>query len=302
MPPVEPDHSTTVLPPIPELLSVEPIGTERFRGVSPFHWPGGRVFGGLVAGQALRAAGSTVGADSLPHSLHAYFLRLGRPDLPLDHVVTRVRDGRSFSTRLVEVAQAGEVIFTLTASFHRTESGEEYQVQRAADAPVPTDDGASPGEVLPHLTALTDLEVRDLGPTVPEPDGTFRSTRRMWLRVRGPQADGRLPDDPLLHASVLTFLSDMGVVSAVRPPSTPVEWDTVMGASLDHSLWFHRPARVDGWLFYDLHSLSVSGSRGVVRGVMHEASGRLCASMTQEALVRHTEGVAPRVWGVRPEV
>lgn len=287
-------HPAGPLPTIPELLAVDPIGTERFRGVSPLDWPGSRVFGGLVAGQALRAACATV-PDAQPHSLHAYFLRLGRPELPMDHTVTRVRDGRSFATRSVEVAQAGEVIFTMLASFHRPEPGEEYQVARAFDAAGPDDD--HPGEVLAHLAALKDLEVRDLGPTAPEADGTFRSTRRMWLRVRGP-----LPDDPALHACILVFLSDMGIVTAARPPRTPLAWDTVMAASLDHNVWFHRPVRVDEWLLSDLHSLSVSGARGLARGVLHDASGRLVASLTQEALVRPTEGPARHVWGQRPEV
>jgi len=282
------------LPLIPELVSVERVGTERYRGVSPRGWPGGRVFGGLVAAQALRAACATVDGIT-PHSLHAYFLRLGRPELPMDHVVTRVRDGRSFATRSVEVAQAGEVIFTMLASFHRREEGEEYQVARAADAPGPTDDAH--GEVLPHLAALRDLEVRDLGPTAAEPDGTFRSTRRMWLRVRGP-----LPDDPGLHACILTFLSDMGIVTAARPPRTPLAWDAVMAASLDHNVWFHRAPRVDEWLLSDLHSLSVSGARGLARGVLHDDAGRLVASLTQEALVRTTGGPARHVWGQRPEV
>jgi acyl-CoA thioesterase II len=119
----------------------------------------------------------------------------------------------------------------------------------------------------------------------------------MWLRVRGPIAD-----DPMLHACILTFMSDMGIVVAVRPPRTPLVWDRVMAASLDHAVWFHRPAKVDGWLFYDLHSLSLSGSRGVTRGVMHDSTGRLCASVTQEALVRTTADRSSRSWGQRPEV
>jgi acyl-CoA thioesterase II len=286
-----------VLARIPELLDIDPIGTERFRGVSPQGWPGGRVFGGLVAAQALRAAGRTVDA-SPPHSLHAYFLRLGRPELPLDHTVTRVRDGRSFCTRSVEVAQAGEVIFTMLASFHQGEPDEEeYQVSRAPDAPRPDAEGGPAGEVLPHLQALRDLEVLDLGPTGQAPDGTFRSTRRMWLRVRD-----QLPDDPLLHACIVTFMSDMGIVTAARPPRTPLAWDTVMAASLDHAVWFHRPVRADRWLLYDLHSLSVSGARGLARGVMHDATGRLCTSVTQETLVRTAGGDRRRAWGQRPEV
>lgn len=268
---------STTLPSIPELIRVEPVGTERYRGVSPHRWPGERVFGGLVAAQALMACGATI-TDLRPHSLHAYFLRLGRPELPLDYTVTRVRDGRSFATRSVEVTQSGEVIFTMIASFHHDEPGESYQLNRSSDA-VPGDE--PPGEILPYLAALQDLDVRDLGPTAPEADGTFRSTLRMWLRVRD-----ELPDDPLLHASIITLMSDMGTVTAARSPIDPQADRPVMAASLDHAVWFHRDIRADDWLLYDLHSVSAAGARALSRGVMHSSDGTLGVSVTQEALVR----------------
>lgn len=265
------------LPPITELISVERVGTERYRGVSPHRWPGERVFGGLVAAQSLMAAGQTI-TGLRPHSLHAYFLRLGRPELPLDYTVTRVRDGRSFATRSVEVTQSGEVIFTMIASFHHDEPGASYQLNRSTDD-VPSDEPA--GDVLPYLAALTDLDVRDLGPTPPEADGTFRSTLRMWLRVRD-----ELPDDPLLHASIITLMSDMGTVTAARPPSDADSDRPFMAASLDHAVWFHRDIRADDWLLYDLHSVSAAGARALSRGLMHSADGTLGVSVTQEALVR----------------
>lgn len=267
------------IPPIPELVSIERVGVDRFRGVSPLGWPGERIFGGLVAAQAVTAAGSTM-EGARPHSLHAYFLRPGRSELPLDYNVTRVRDGRSFATRSVEVAQSGEVIFTMIASFHRTEPGEEYQVNRAADVALP--DGDDPADTPSYLRALSDLDARSVGATPQETDGTFRSTHRTWLRVRD-----RLPNDPLLHAAIVTLMSDMGTVTAARPPLESTrdnQW--VMGASLDHAIWFHRDLRADDWLLYDLHSISLGGARGLARGVLHAADGTLGASVVQEALIR----------------
>ncbi|MFV0533084.1 MAG: acyl-CoA thioesterase [Cumulibacter sp.] len=274
------DSAHEGVPPFRELVSIEPYGAERFRGISPLHWPGHRVFGGIVAGQALQAAGHTV-SGLRPHSMHAYFLQIGRPEIPLDYAVTRVRDGRSFATRSVEVTQAGSVIFTMLASFHRAEPGEQYQLHRAADVAVPAHDAQSPQSVLPHLEVLDDLDVQDVGATEPRDDGTFASTRRMWLRVRED-----LPDDPLLHASILTLMSDMGMVTAARPPAMWRDSRPTMAASLDHAVWFHRDIRVDDWLLYDLHSVSVAGSRALARGVMHAAGGDLVASITQEALIR----------------
>ena len=261
------------------ILELTETDTDSFRGANPGDWPGGRVFGGLVAGQALRAATYTVGAEHGPHSLHAYFVRPGRPGVPIDHSVDRTRDGRSFTTRRVDSRQDGEVIFTLSASFHTAEPGPEYQLPMAAEVPAP-EDLDPPGWPFSASGALTNLELREVGPTPPEPDGTYRSTRRVWLRARD------VGDDPLMHACALTFMSDLGVVMAARPPRPGARWDAVMTASLDHAVWFHRPVRADQWLLYDLHALANHGARGMVRGVIHERSGTLVASVAQEVLVR----------------
>ena len=250
-----------------------------FLGPNPENWPGGRVFGGLVAAQALRAATLTVRPDHLPHSLHAYFVRPGRPGVPFDHRVDRTRDGRSFTTRKVDSCQEGEVIFTLSSSFHRAEPGPEYQLPMASDVPAPEDLDPPDWPFFPS-GALTHLEMREVGPTPPEPDGTYRSTRRVWLRAR------EVGEDPLVHACALTFMSDLGVVMAARPPKPGGGWEAMMPASLDHAVWFHRPVRADEWMLYDLHALSNHGARGMVRGVLHERSGTLVASVSQEVLIR----------------
>jgi acyl-CoA thioesterase II len=261
------------------ILGLAEEDTDVFVGPNPGDWPGGRVFGGLVAAQALRAATRTVRPDHAPHSLHAYFVRPGRPGVPIDHAVDRTRDGRSFTTRRVDSRQDGEVIFTLSASFHRDEPGPEYELPMATDVPAP-EDLDPPGWPFSGSGALTHLELREVGPTPPEPDGTYRSTRRVWLRARDVGAD------PLMHACALTFMSDLGVVMAARPPRPGTTWDAMMPASLDHAVWFHRPVRADQWLLYDLHALANHGARGMVRGVIHERSGALVASVAQEVLIR----------------
>lgn len=261
------------------ILGLDEERPDVYRGPNAADWPGGRVFGGLVAAQALRAATYTVGPDHAPHSLHAYFVRPGRPGVPIEHAVDRTRDGRSFTTRRVDSRQDGEVIFSLSASFHTAEPGPEYQLPMAADVPAP-EDLDPPGWPFSASGALSNLELREVGPTPPEPDGTYRSTRRVWVRARD------VGDDPLMHACVLTFMSDLGVVMAARPPRPGTTWESVMTASLDHALWFHRPARPDQWLLYDLHALVNHGARGMVRGVIHDRSGTLVASVAQEVLVR----------------
>lgn len=265
-----------------DLITLEPLEVDLYRGHNPTMWPGARVFGGLVAAQSLRAAIGSVEVDHHVHSLHGYFLRPGKPGDPIVYHVDRIRNGRSFTTRRVNAVQNGEAIFTMASSFHRMgEGAEDYQMPRAADAPVPDDIDDRTGGFPGRPSFFRPFELRELGPTPPGPDGTYRSTRRVWVRTAAP-----LPDDPAIHACVIAFMSDMAVVIAARPPSPGEPWAGFMGASLDHAVWFHRPVRADSWLFYDLHSLSFTNARGLARGTMHALDGTLGVSVTQEALLR----------------
>jgi acyl-CoA thioesterase-2 len=240
------------------------------------------VFGGQVAAQAVRAALNTVPSERGIHSLHAYFIRPGRTGEEIDMHVERPRDGRSFTSRRVRAVQSDEVIFDMIASFHVHEDGPEYQIPIADDIPDP-DDVEEPKGMFGRMRSMMPFDMREMGPTPPV-DGIYRSTRRAWFKTVG-----ELPDDPALHACVLAFASDMGVVSAARVPvAGENEWERFMGASLDHAVWFHRPARADEWLLFDLHAVANFGARGFARGTMHTQDGTLAVSVVQEALLRPT--------------
>lgn len=262
-------------------LELEPSGSDRFRVPNPDPGYGQRVFGGQVAAQAIRAAVATVEPDRPPHSLHAYFIRPGRPGVPITFEVERTRDGRSFSTRRVVAHQDDVTIFEMSTSLHVRESGVDYQLPMPSGVPDPetVSDRSSfiPDEARDRLP----VDMRELGATEPDESGWYPSTRRVWMRVKRV-----LPDDPLLHACVLTFLSDMGAVMGARAPLPEQPLVRLMGASLDHSLWFHRPMRADDWFLYDLHAVSNAGARGLARGTMHAADGVLGVSVAQEALLR----------------
>jgi acyl-CoA thioesterase-2 len=246
-------------------------GQEFSTSLSPDWWPGERTFGGMVVAQALYAALRTVSADRPVHSLHGYFLRPSRPGVPTTHRIQRVRDGRTFTTRDVQSEVDGKTAFRMTCSFHAPEEGDEYQLPMAADDP-------SPREV-EGFEAPFPFDIRELGHTEQRIDGTFRSTRRCWFRTRE-----RMPDDPALHSCVLAYLSDM-TGAAFRPLSLGT-WGTHTDASLDHALWFHRPARADQWNLFDLHALVNAGGRATIRATMHGEDGQLHLSMAQELLIR----------------
>ena len=274
-----------------DLLDLEQIEVDIFRGRSPEGERRQRVFGGQVAGQALVAAGRTVPEDRPVHSLHAYFIRPGDPTVPLIYLVERVRDGRSFTTRRVTTIQHGKTIFTLSASFHRDEPGVEH-ADPMPDVP-PPDAIATTAERMEKLFGPSvrewydgnPIDIRHIGPLSfeAERDPSLRTTRNMvWLRV-----DGDLPDDPLLHVCLMTYASDMTLLDSVLL-AHGLSWadGRTTGASLDHAMWFHGPFRADRWLLYAQDSPVARGSRGLARGEVYTSDGNLVVSVVQEGLVR----------------
>lgn len=260
------------------MLDLEPIDRDIFRGPDPGDGDG-RLFGGQVASQALRAAAATIDVDHLVNSLHSYFLRPGRFGIPVVFTVDRIRDGRSFSTRRVVAMQQGEAILNLDASFHAHEEGGTYQGDSPlGSVPDPDDLTRDPDRRGPHQRPIESRSLR--------PSDAGAGTRARWARTAEP-----LPDDPILHACAITYLSDSGPVGASRL-ALGVDDDRAedrrryMTASLDHCLWFHRPVRADEWLYYRLDAQAAGASRGLARGEMWTRDGHLAVSVAQEALLR----------------
>lgn len=262
------------------LLDLEPIEQNLFRGQSPDE-KRQRVFGGQVAGQALVAATRTV-EHGLVHSLHAYFLRPGDPTIPIVYEVERIRDGRSFTTRRVVAIQHGQAIFHLSASFHGPEQGLEHQNAAPADLPEPESLPTFQERNLAHKEQLGEWYTRPRPidtRVVPSNDGDLEHF--IWMR-----ADGVLPDDIVVHQCVLTYASDMTLLdNVIRPHGLTFMDGTVMMASLDHAMWFHRPFRADEWFLYAQDTPTASGARGLARGQIYQ-NGELVVSVVQEGLVR----------------
>lgn len=276
-----------------DLLDLERIEEDIYRGQSRSAVVP-RVFGGQVAAQALVAAGRTVPADRAAHSLHAYFLRTGDPGAPIVYSVDRIRDGRSFTTRRVVAVQHGKPIFHLSASFQAYEDGLDHQapMPEAPDpATLPTSQERLAGyahldpEVVERF--LEAREAIDLRYVDEPPYGEFGAPRephsQVWFR-----ANGKLDDDPLLHVVLATYVSDMTLLDSVLLAHGRGGWAVgdVVGASLDHAMWFHRPFRADEWLLYDQESPSAHGGRGLGQARIYTRDGRLAISVVQEGVVR----------------
>ncbi|UPK77018.1 acyl-CoA thioesterase II [Nocardioidaceae bacterium SCSIO 66511] len=277
------------------LLDLERLDEDLFRGSHPRSSEMTRVFGGQVAAQALMAACSSIPAGRSVHSLHAYFLLGGDPSVPLIYDVDRIRDGGSFSTRRVMARQHGEVIFYLTASFHKHELG--YDHQDVMPVVPPVEDSIKMVDLFETLNESvaehwrrewSALDLRYVGDNRAEDDPTRKTVpavQRMWFR-----ANGDLPDDPVLNACVLTYISDLSLLgTSLLPHGVMIGSPRLQPASLDHAVWFHRPVRADEWLLYDQTSPTATGARGFATANIYTQDGVLVASVAQEGLIRPIE-------------
>ncbi|MFI6284188.1 acyl-CoA thioesterase [Streptomyces sp. NPDC051018] len=302
------EEGTPGAAPVPGLaayLSLEALGADTFRGDCHAGAPG-RAYGGLVAAQALVAAGGTVEASRLPHSMHGYFVRQGDPEQPVEYRVERVRSGRIYDNRTVVAHQHDRTVYTLSASFKVPENAEDSQAGESAG----TTDGPHPGmPVIPGPEDLPDplpvwaaerprdfvmahahrrLDLRyhlpgEPGEGVP-PTGVTR--QYIWFKV-----PGKLPDDPLLHASALVYAADTALAPTAamhRELPAPLRRHTprIHLASLDYALWLHRPFRADEWLLLSVRGPLLADGRGLGTGECWTREGVLVASSVQEAVVR----------------
>lgn len=274
------------------ILDLERLEHNLFRGRSPeTSWQ--RVFGGQTIAQALVAAQRTVEPDRHVHSLHGYFMLGGDPKVPIVYEVDRIRDGGSFTTRRVVAIQHGRAIFSLEASFQVDEPGLEHQTPIPGDVPRP-ESLPSQQEILerfgdmvsPAIVRYWERERRlEMKPVILK-HYTSREkldpVQHVWFRTTAP-----IPPDRAVQAAVLAYLSDITLLDTSTFAHGRAIFDRdIQAASLDHSMWFHRPHPLDDWLLYTMDSPSTQGGRGFTRGAIYAGDGTLIASVAQEGLIR----------------
>lgn len=274
------------------LLELEQLDLNLFRGRQP-DTDRQRVFGGQVAAQALLAAGATVGDSFFLHSLHSSFLHHGETDVPIIYDVERLRDSRSFATRRVSARQHGRQIFTMLTSHQVPEEG-LFHADSMPEVIAP-EEAVSLADIIAQRSHGGDgewdkewaaLDVRYVGNSaigLPE-DPAHPARAQIWIRV-----DGELADDTLLQQAAFTYASDLTLLgSALVPHGLTITSPGMFPASLDHSVWFHRPFRADEWWLYDQISPSASMGRGLVHAGVFSRDGELLATVAQQGLIRYT--------------
>ncbi|MGE5596336.1 MAG: acyl-CoA thioesterase [Hyphomicrobiales bacterium] len=261
-------------------LDLEPLGDDRFRG--PIHQREGRLFGGLILAQAVMAAGRTATKGDI-HSLHAYFLRGGKPAIPVDYQVERIREGRTFITRRVTAIQGGDVIFEASVGYTLPEPGISHQ----APMPAAPDPEGQPTWWETLMRTPVPRRMRWINPVdirtaefKDEARGERLPSRAVWTRVVG-----QLLDDPHIHAAMMAFMSDSGLVGTVAN-SYGLWNERNTSASLDHAIWWHRPPRFDDWILYTSESPAAHNARALIFGAMYTRDGVRVASVAQEGLFR----------------
>lgn len=249
---------------------------------------GERIFGGQFLAQSLCAAYRTVEKDRVLHSLHAYFLRPGDVDAPVELKVESVRDGRAFSSRQVTAHQADKERFRVMASFQYPDETPEYARMPMPDVPPPEAVNLSYDEFHLRQTGEDEwhgmqrpMDILYINPP-PARGVAVTEDQLMWMRIREP-----LPDDPAVHIAGLAYLSDSAVVDHVMLPHG-LRWqdEDFVGASLDHSMWFHQPARADEWLLFVQAAEATGRGRGLASGRFFDRRGQLVATCVQEGLMR----------------
>ncbi|NLS13855.1 acyl-CoA thioesterase II [Vibrio sp. SM6] len=275
------------------LLQLERLEQELFRGESEnLGLP--QVYGGQVIGQALSAARYTVDDARSVHSFHSYFLLPGDPEKPIIYDVETLRDGRSFSTRRVKAIQNGRPIFYLTASYHGETPGFDHQ-NTMPNIPGPenfaseTELAQSIAQYLPEKLRHTfcnerAIETRPVVVSNPLKPEKIEPKQYLWIR-----ANGEVPNDLLIHQYLLAYASDWGfLTTALQPHGVSLLTPKFQVATIDHSIWFHRPFKMDEWLLFAIESPTASNSRGLVRGEIYNQQGHLVASAVQEGVMRFT--------------
>ncbi|MFD6400454.1 acyl-CoA thioesterase [Nocardia sp. NPDC060249] len=272
-----------------DLLDLESIGEDTFLGNHPEKvWS--RTFGGQLVSQAIIAAGRTAGERPL-HAINAHFVRGGDVKKPIEYHVQRHRDGRALANRTVTASQDGQELFVMLAAFQDWGKGLEH-AHEGPDVPDP--------ETLPRVeesfVGFEDkLEMFIKAPHpidmryTNDPSWILKGTgeklnhNRVWMRT-----DGSLPDDQLLHVAALGYSSDTTVLDSIIT-THGLSWglDRILAATVNHSMWFHRPFRFDDWVLYSTESPVAAGSRGLATGRFYSRTGELIATTVQEGVIRH---------------
>jgi acyl-CoA thioesterase-2 len=269
------------------LLYFDRCGENRFKA-PPSPESSQPIFGGELLAQSLYAALQSTDEERDVNSLHAYFLRPGDINVPVEFNVEYIRDGRSFSSRQVIAMQQGKELFRTLVSIQTPAETPHYARGAMPDVPPPEyipftydDFNSQQSGENKRDGSRRPIDIRYINPPSARGESVTES-QLMWMRI-----EGTLPDEPRIHRAGLAYLCDSTLIDHVMLPHG-LHWQDAdfQGASLDHAMWFHRPARADQWLLFEQSVEATGGGRGLVSGRYFDRDGHLVANCIQEGLMR----------------
>lgn len=252
-----------------------------------------RIYGGQVLAQAIIAGAQCIESDQLMHSIHAYFVRPGDVDQKLTFGVKNLNDGRSFSTRRIQAYQDSQEIFSSIASYQTQSKGPDHSSLMPENLPDPESlptvaelVGHVPLPLAKSIAYDRPFDIRHVEqPLWLSADPERRPTTAIWFK-----AFASLGDDPSVHQAAIAYASDyVPVEPGLRAHGKFWLEEGMKVASLDHAMWFHRPARADKWLLYVLESPSAQDARSLATGKIFTSDGQHVATMAQETMLRLPE-------------
>ena len=263
---------------------------DKFFGTHPSKNPI-RTFGGQMMAQAFVAGSRTVDPSLPASALSVHFIAGGDPTQDLEFQVVRLRDERRFANRRVDVVQGDQLLATALISYLSGGRGLEHGVP--APEVEPPDGLATIDDLLVGYEQTVPLFVEALKPIewrytndpawIMRDKGERLPHNRVWMTT-----EGVMPDDPVLHNAALVYSSDTTVLDSIIT-THGLSWghDRIFAATINHSVWFHRPVRFDEWVLYSTSSPVAAESRGMGTGHFFDLAGRALATVVQEGLVKY---------------
>lgn len=281
------------------VLAIEEAGPDEYTGHCPAQ-AFDRIYGGQLAAQALLSAARTVRPGLRPISVHTNFLRVDVVREPVTYTIERAADGRSLANRVVHARQGGRLLSVSVASFqdpateHPTLDHDRPAGVLPGPESLPTRDQSLAdhfGDTVTSMMTMSSwpIEVRYVD-RAPWTAGRSAPRNRLWMR-----SVVSLPDDDLTHCAVLLYAADLHLPEPILFPHELTWYELVngikvFGASLDYSLWFHRPFRFDDFLLHEQEAAAVANSRGLTTGRFSTRNGEVVASAAELVSILTREG------------
>jgi acyl-CoA thioesterase-2 len=288
-------------------ITLTPVEPEHFdlaftATTQPCPWP--KAYGGDLVAQAAAAAMRSVTDDKTLHSMHSYFMRPADIGADVRYEVEVLRDGRGYSTRHVRAYQNGKSAYVCLANFAVGEPSPSFasdltdQVLGPETLPSSAaylagrSGGTMTAESRAYWAAGRSFDMRHLpGPLYLSVEGERLPHQAVWVRPFDALRPVEGLTDEQRDLAAIAYVCDYTILEPILL-ALGLWWAQkgLVTASLDHAMWFHRPAPVNGWLLYAQEAVAAENGRGLATGRFYTSDHTHVATVVQEGMIRILDG------------